>query len=449
MPRRNLYLLFAISLVSIACYIKADAAYRDRYAQMSLTFIEAMKQIDQSYVEPVPDRQLFEGAMHGMVAQLGDPYSAYEPPRQAREFREELDQQFGGIGIECDPNSDPLTITLPMPGTPAQQAGILAGDQISAIDGQPTKGMKFDDCRRLMRGEPGSTVRLTIERPKEPGSRVVEIVRAVIQTPSIVGDRRDAQGRWIYTLESHPNIGYLHIASFGEQTVNELETALASLEAQPVEALVLDLRQNSGGILRSAVGVCDQFVSAGRIVTTRGRDKTRDLQVFDASGNAHCTRWPMAVLVDHLTASAAEIVAACLQDSGRAVVVGERTWGKGTVQNIIPLENGQSALKLTVATYWRRTEKNIHRTRESQESDAWGVTPDAGFEVPLGEDDLRKLHESRQRRERTAVPIDDAAADGAGGEADDRPTLFDPVLDKATEYLRAKMTIAAGAPRAA
>jgi carboxyl-terminal processing protease len=232
MPRRNLYLLFAISLVSIACYIKADAAYRDRYAQMSLTFIEAMKQIDQSYVEPVPDRQLFEGAMHGMVAQLGDPYSAYEPPRQAREFREELDQQFGGIGIECDPNSDPLTITLPMPGTPAQQAGILAGDQISAIDGQPTKGMKFDDCRRLMRGEPGSTVRLTIERPKEPGSRVVEIVRAVIQTPSIVGDRRDAQGRWIYTLESHPNIGYLHIASFGEQTVNELETALASLEAQ-------------------------------------------------------------------------------------------------------------------------------------------------------------------------------------------------------------------------
>lgn len=444
MPRRNLYLLFAISLVSIACYVKADAAYRDRYAKMSLTFIEVMKQIDRGYVEPVPERQLFEGAMHGMVAQLGDPYSAYEPPRQAREFREELDQQFGGIGIECDPNSDPLTVTLPMPGTPAQQAGIRAGDQISAIDGQPTKGMKFDDARRLMRGEPGSRVLLTIDRPAEPGAREVEIVRAVIQTPSIIGDRRDAEGRWRYTLEAHPNIGYLHITTFGEQTVSELETALATLEAEPVEALVLDLRQNAGGILRSAVGVCDQFVSSGRIVTTRGRDKTRDLEVFDASGKARCTRWPMAVLVDHLTASAAEIVAACLQDSGRAVVVGERTWGKGTVQNIIPLENGQSALKLTVATYWRRTEKNIHRTRDSQESDAWGVTPDAGFVVPLGEDDLRKLHESRQRRERTQAP-----AAGAAGDAQAWPPLVDPVLDKATEYLRAKMAIAAGAPRAA
>jgi carboxyl-terminal processing protease len=424
MPRRNLYLLFAVALVSLACYVKADSAYRSRYGQLSDTFIEALKQIDQNYIEPVPERQLFEAALTGMVEKLGDPYSSYEPPQQALEFRQQLDQKFGGIGVEVtiDPATRRLTVASPMIGTPAYEAGILAGDQILAIDGQTTEGMDYEEARRRMRGEPGESVGLTILHFGQTTPQDVTLARAIIKIPSVLGDARDEHGQWNFTLAEHPNIGYLRIISFGEQTVSEMETALASLEKQNAQAVVIDLRHNFGGILRTAVSACDFFVKDGVIVTTRGRDKKQNLETFRASGKARYTA------VDHLTASAAEIVAACLQDHRRAVVIGERTWGKGTVQNVIPLEGGKSALKLTVASYWRPNERNIHRTRDAKDDDDWGVKPDRGCEVKLAqEDQLRSAEERRQR---------DAMGAAKGNEL---PTLYDPPLDKAVEQLERKL----------
>ncbi len=439
MPRRNLYLLFAVALVSLACYVKADSAYRSRYGQMSDTFIEALKQIDQHYIEPVPERQLFEAALAGMVAKLGDPYSAYEPPQEALEFRQQLDQKFGGIGVEVtiDPGNQRLTVASPMIGTPAYEAGILAGDQILAIDGDTTEGMDYEEARRRMRGEPGEPVILTILHPGEPAPLDVKLARAIIKIPSVLGDTRDEHGQWNFALAGHPGIGYVRIVSFGEQTVGELEKALASLAKQQAQAVVLDLRHNFGGILRSAVSTCDFFVKDGVIVTTRGRDKKQNLETFRASGKARFTTWPIVVLVDHLTASAAEIVAACLQDHQRAIVVGERTWGKGTVQNVIPLEGGKSALKLTVATYWRPNERNIHRLHDAKEEDDWGVKPDKGFEMKLSqEEQVRSAEERRQR-------------DAAGATAKGVPGIFDPPLEKAVEHLRRKLAAPDASIRAA
>jgi carboxyl-terminal processing protease len=191
--------------------------------------------------------------------------------------------------------------------------------------------------------------------------------------------------------------------------------------------LVIDLRRNFGGILRTAVTTCDFFVNDGIIVTTRGRDKKQNIEVFRASGKARYTRWPMVVLVDHWTASAAEIVAACLQDHQRAVVIGERTWGKGTVQNVIPLEGGKSALKLTVATYWRPNEINIHRSANATENDEWGVKPDKGLEAPLSQEEQVRLAEERRRRDLSGAPTDG-----------DTAPLFDPPLHKAVEHLKRK-----------
>lgn len=427
MPRRNLYLLFGVAIVSLACYVKADSAYRSRYGQMSDTLIEAMKQIDQRYIEPVEERRLFEAAMSGMVSQLGDPYSAYEPPQEALEFRQQLDQKFGGIGIEVvvDPATRRLTVSSPMIGTPAFEAGILAGDQIVAIDGQTTEGMDYEEARRRMRGEAGESVTLSILSAGQATPHDVQLVRAVIKIPSILGDTRDERGRWNFTLAEQPDIGYVRIISFGEQTVGELEAALKELEKQGIRGLVIDLRKNFGGILRAAVATCDFFVNKGIIVTTRGRDKRQNLEVFKATGKSGYTNWPIVILVDHWTASAAEIVAACLQDHHRAAIVGERTWGKGTVQNVIPLEGGKSALKLTVATYWRPNEVNIHRAANAKEEDEWGVKPDAGLAVSLSQQDQARAADERRQR------------DLQGARAGERPPpLYDPPLDRAIEYLR-------------
>lgn len=430
MPRRNLYLLFAVALVSLACYVKADSAYRSRYGQMADTFVEALKQIDQNFIEPVQERQLFEAALSGMVEKLGDPYSAYEPPQQALEFRQQLDQKFGGIGVEVtiDPATRRLTVASPMVGTPAFDSGILAGDQILAIDGDTTEGMDYEEARRRMRGEPGEKVALTILHVGQTEAQQITVARAIIKIPSVLGDLRDEHGQWNFTLAEHPEIGYLRIISFGEETVSELEAALASLEKKSVTGLVIDLRHNFGGILRSAVSTCDFFVISGVIVTTRGRDKKENLDTFRASGNARYTNWPIVVLADHLTASAAEIVAACLQDHHRATVIGERTWGKGTVQNVIPLEGGKSALKLTVATYWRPSERNIHRSREAKEEDDWGVRPDRGFELRQSQED--QVRSADERRQRDAL--------GLHGK-DQLPPFFDPPLDEAVKHIEHKL----------
>jgi carboxyl-terminal processing protease len=220
-----------------------------------------------------------------------------------------------------------------------------------------------------------------------------------------------------------------------------LKQALEGLEARGVKGLILDLRGNAGGFLKTAVSTCDLFVREGQIVSTRGRDKKRIVDNYEATGKAPYVRWPIAVLVDHLTASASEIVAACLQDHHRAVVVGERTWGKGTVQNVIPLESGKSALKLTVATYWRPSEKNIHRVRDAKESDDWGVRPDPGFEVKLTEDQLRRVIEERHRRDVLKPQGGKPAAGKApGDEAKSDTAPFDPQRDKAVEYLKTRIS---------
>ncbi len=230
---------------------------------MTDTIVRVMEQIDRNYIEEVNDRQLFEGALNGIVSQLNDPYSVYEPPQQATEFRQHLDQKFGGIGIQVamDDKTKRLTVLSPMVGTPAFEAGILAGDSILKIDGESTEGINTDEALQLLRGEPGEPVRLTVLHEGEQEPIDVELKRAVINVPSVLGDTHDAAGHWQYVLQSNPQIGYLRVTTFGDQTVNELEQALQQLEKLDIKALILDLRGNAGGFLKTAVSTCDFFIS--------------------------------------------------------------------------------------------------------------------------------------------------------------------------------------------
>lgn len=427
MPRRNLYVLVTVLLVSLACYYRADSAHRNRYAPMFDTFVTALSEIRDRYLYQVDERKLFEGAMKGMVDRL-DPYSGYAGEEETREFRESLEQEFGGIGIEVswDRDQNVLTVLSPIVGTPAYEKGILPGDRILKINDESTEGMTMQEAVRRLRGKPGDPVRLSIVRDGESDPHEIEIRRAIINVDTVLGDYRLPDGKWSYTLEQDPTLGYLRITQFGEKTVDEMHRALAELRMKHIRGLILDLRSDPGGLLTAAQDVCDQFIQSGVIVSIRDREH-RERERYEATGKAEYTDWPMTVLVNRFSASASEIVAACLQDHERAVVIGERTWGKGTVQTPIELENGKSLLRLTIAGFWRPSGKNIHRTERAGEQDVWGVSPNVGYDVKV--DEKKEAELAKQRRQRDVL-----RREGVEPE----PAIVDPVMQKAIDYLKSK-----------
>jgi carboxyl-terminal processing protease len=430
MSLRNLTTLFLASIISLACYLRAD---RNRY---SWTLGRAMNVVTSNYLEDVSYRQLYESAMRGMVEAL-DQYSDYIGPEQYTYFEEGLNQEFGGIGImvEINPETNRLTVMTPLVDTPAFRAGLKAGDTILAIDGQDTEGMSLQRAVKLMRGRPGDQVRLSILHAGADEPEPVVIKRAIIPLESVLGDRRDPNGGWLFPLEDDPRILYIRLVNFGERSVEELTDAIRNHD---FEALILDLRDNAGGLLSSAVGTCDLFIDEGVVVSTRGREG-QTFHAYSARMPLLVPREvPMVVLINGYSASASEIVAACLQDYGRAIVVGERTWGKGTVQNVIPLEGGRAALKLTTASYWRPNGKNIHRLSDATEDDDWGVRPDEGFHVELTEEEADRIRRDRRRRDgfrpetsNGDVPEEDEDANG----------FFDPPLRRAIEHLQLRLRI--------
>ena len=446
MPLRNLAIICISTMLSFACYLKAE---RNRYAT---AVAEAMHKVRTYYVEDVESRELFENAMKGMVEGL-DQYSNYISPDSYRHLEEDLDQEFGGVGIEIDTDAETTLMVLsPLVDTPAYQSGLRAGDEILTIDGRATIGMTSQDAVKRMRGKPGSKVLLEVLHPGETEPVQMTIVREVIQVQSVLGDTRRPDGSWDFQLHENPRIAYLRLTGFGKHSVAELSEILSEPRSKPFEAALIDLRGNAGGLLSASVATCDLFIDRGLIVSTRGRDRV-ERDRFDAEPDMIIpSDFPLVVLVDHSSASASEIVAACLQDHKRAVVVGERTWGKGTVQNIFEMEGGRSALKLTTASYWRPSGQNIHRGRQEKddENGTWGVRPNKGFEVVLTDGQRTQVVLQRRRRDvvhglkyrpnAIAIRIPEPAGTDSGAKPDEAAALVDeqfddPQLRRAIEYL--------------
>ena len=395
MPLRNLVILVVAAII---CLVSWAARERDGRGRR---FGEVLGHIDRAYLEPVDGEALFTAAVEAAVARL-DEHSAFLRDDDRDDLESLLDQRFGGVGLELgiDDRTRTLTVVAPLPGSPAWRAGIVAGDVIEAIDGTVTIGLPLREAIRRLRGPPGETVRLRVthrESPAslDPGAAVtitcheVALVRETVKVESVLGDRRRPDGSWQWMLEGEPGIACVRIVSFGEHTAADLDAALTAIEREAegrLRGLVLDLRGNPGGLLTAAVATCDRFLDAGVIVSTASRrtdagEPSSAGSIRRAEPGAACAGVPLAVLVDDLTASAAEIVAACLQDNGRATVVGSRTYGKGTVQSIVPLSDGRSLLKLTTSEYLRPSRANIQRRRGDGDDAVWGVTPDDGFEI--------------------------------------------------------------------
>jgi carboxyl-terminal processing protease len=440
MSYRNLMLLLAMMLVSYACYVRAEQNPYARYVAAGFSVI------DDWALEKAPDQELFNGAMHGMISVLhrhGDQHSEFVDANQQEAFTEEYDQEFGGVGIRLRLLNEPPTPTvigLPEPGSPAAEADIRLGDRIEAVDGQATAGIELDEVTRLVRGPIGKPVTLTVMRPGADAPHAVTLNRAVIMVESILGDVRGPDGRWNFLISENPRIGYVRIRMFGDKTAEELSAVLANLtKDEELAGLIIDVRDDAGGALDAAVEISDLFLRAGRtIVSTRDRDgNVRDRYLSTGAGGF--ADLPLVVLVDRNSASASEIVAACLQDYDRAKIVGERSYGKGTVQRLMHIESGRSLLKLTSATYWRPSEKNIHRMPDDDDSAECGVTPDEGFVVPLSQEDYDVWRIYRGRRDLIGEGLEGELAAELTEQDGEVPADYqDQALQRAIEFLSKK-----------
>jgi len=446
MPRRNFFAIVMVGAVSLFCWQATHGAKpKDEMMELYGLFVDAVEQVESHYVRPVDRRELLESALKGMLQNL-DPHSSFINTSEWKQFKKQIEGRFGGIGIQVgmDQETNRLKVIAPMVGTPAYQGGVLAADVIMEIDGNSTEGMSTEKAVEILTGRPGTPVTLTVLHEGDEKTEKITLNRAIIDVPSVLGDTRKADDRWDFMLDKVNKIGYVRISSFIPNTTEEIKKALAELTADGMRGLILDLRDNPGGLLNAAVEISDLFVADERIVSTKGRNfsgKTYDGQKEGTYGD-----FPMVVLVNQNSASAAEIVSACLQDDHRAKVIGQRTYGKGSVQNIIELEDGNSVLKLTVATYQRPSGKNIHRFKNAKESDEWGVSPDPGLEVKvtgrdyvnwfLGRRDRDSL--SHARRPRNAPEKEKAAPKDKDADADEAPgkPFVDRVLNKAVEVIK-------------
>ncbi|MDA7980272.1 MAG: S41 family peptidase [Pirellulales bacterium] len=437
MPRRNLIILLATGVMTIFCYHKAESIGRTQYGRMFSNFAQVMDEIEQNYVRKVDRQDLFDTAMQGMVSSLDD-HSDYFSAKELEALGESLNRRFIGIGIRVstDPDTKLLMVSTPMVGSPGHKAGLAAGDLILAINGVSTLDKTSSECSDLIRGEEGTVVTLTVRHYGTDEAVEIDVERADIPIPSVEGDRYLPSGMWDFRLEQEPQIAYIRMNAFVNETLNGLSQALTELRNKNIKGVILDVRDNPGGRLEVAVDMCNLFLNSGVIVSTKGRDGIRE--IYEASDTGTEPSYPMAILVNGESASASEILAAALQDHRRAIVVGQRTYGKGSVQSVMDLVNGDAALKLTIAEYRRPSGENIHRHEGDEEDHDWGVRPNPGYEVPLTLEEWVRLKIQRQRRDvfDPTGRMSTAPNDQNGGpiRAPDQ-TILDPQLQRAIKAI--------------
>ncbi|MGF1581434.1 MAG: S41 family peptidase [Gemmataceae bacterium] len=470
MSRWNLiWLLGALAFVVIgfpialtAPVLTGDSPENNKYKNIKL-LVQVLGEVEENYVRPLDDKQMrkvVEDMINGGLSGL-DQHSSFIGPEEFKQFEKHSRGRFGGVGIRItdDRASGAIFVETPMVGTPAYKAGVRAGDLILKVDGKSTLNMTTKDAVQLITGKPGSKVTLTVRHLGEKGTEDIEIVRDIIAIDSVLGDlpMPNTAQKWEYMVDKKNGIAYIRIIAFTETTVKELTEVVEKLQEEGMNGLIVDMRDNPGGLLNAAIDVASMFLEPGQAVVST-RDRGKNEKVYRASppdGFRPIHNVPIVIMLNRYSASASEIVAAALRDHLRAILMGERSFGKGSVQNVIMMENRTSALKLTTASYWRPNGKNIHRFRGSKEEDEWGVKPNKGYDIELSLEERVEYYKYRRKRD---VVRKNGEAEAEKKEAtkddkdnkdskDDKDTkdekvtkpFKDRVMEKALTYLRKKI----------
>ena len=342
--------IYTISLV-LFLITQVQANPSDKLYQKLDLFSDVLDTLKKEYVDEVKQDEVIDSAINGMLQSL-DPYSSYMSPEAFQNMSRDTKGEFGGLGIEITMESGLVKIITPIEGTPADKAGVQAGDYIVKIENKQVKGMTLLDAVKLMRGKVGTSLEITIRRPSVEGEIKFNITRAIIKIREV-------------SAEVKNNIGYIRLRAFNEQSHNQLIKQLKKISNNKIQGYILDLRNNPGGLLSQAIKITETFLDGGEIVSTRGRDKN-DIRIFNAKKGDKIDNKPLIVLINQGSASASEIVSGALKDHKRAILLGEKSFGKGSVQSIIPLKN-QGGLRLTTAKYYLPSGESIHEK---------GVEPD-------------------------------------------------------------------------
>lgn len=360
MPKRNIIWILVAGIVALLLWKIPETAVRQDalYNQFS-PLLDVRVQVLKHYVDEVADPKLLKGAIEGMLNHL-DPYCAFFDEKEYEQFSKRTKGQFYGIGVEVTRlPGEGLLIVTPIEGSPAFHAGLQTGDRITEIDGVQTDNLPLSKSVEMIGGKPGTSVRLTVLRPTTEETFERSITRGLITVRTVRGWARDPEWDWDYLIDPEHRLGYVRISTFEGQTAEQFDEVIRHLLTRhQMRGLVLDLRDNPGGLLPVVVKIANRFIAEGRIVSTKRRVGPE--QTFMATGENLYPGFPLAILVNRGSASASEILAGALRDHRRATLVGERTFGKGSVQELIELENGSGAVKLTVAYYYLPNGERIH-----------------------------------------------------------------------------------------
>ncbi len=361
-----------------------EAAALERQAELYESYerlVRVMDIVESRYVRPVESEALFEGAIKGILESL-DPYSSYIPPAVYVDFVQETEQHFSGIGVTISVEDDKIRIVSTLEGMPAFEAGVQPGDFIIEIGGEPLREIGgIGDVARKLKGPKDTEVEVTFFREATEKRFTVTLVRADIPIATLRGYRSDPKtGKWDFWLDRKLKVGYIRLTKFAQNTANELDDAYKELSARRLKGLIIDVRWNPGGLLDAAVAIADRFLDEGLIVRTQGRGGIHS-QNYATPYDTYDPAVPVVILANEYSASASEVLGGALQDYNRAVLVGKRTFGKGSVQNIMDLD-GHGAIRLTVAYYYTPTGRLVHKLPGAKE---WGLDPDVAQEMTMEE----------------------------------------------------------------